>query len=194
MTLKTTTSALLAGVLVSAALITPPGCTRKTATSIVHSEGAEHTEWPFAAWASARAYTYNFVRMNRDDQMTVYKGATRNPKVRSEHHISRTQATAVLERVRELKGTFMVSKCPFPRHAVVYFSPGGEPVGEIDVCFECGDVIAVPDYPIPFEERYRTDPKTGEPAAWPAYERLVDTVERLFSNLNEPIDWTKWRG
>ena len=162
------------------------GCARRAELATL-----EHSakEWPFGAWESARAYTYNFVPMNSHDQMSVFVDTRRNPKIRSEHELSHAQAVALLNRVRELRGTLMVSKCPFPRHAVVFFSDMSEPVGEVDVCFECGDVIAWPDYPLSFEERYRTDPESGELAAWPAYDALVSYFSQLFGTFGEPTDW-----
>ena len=61
------------------------------------------------------------------------------------------------------RGELEVSKCPFPRHAVVLYA-GDAPVGTANVCFECGDILVWPDFEPPIPD----DPWT------PAVQRQFD--------------------
>ena len=53
-----------------------------------------------------------------------------------------------------LRGGYEASKCPFPRHAVVFFNDQGEPVGVVNADLICGDVFVEPDYAKPMEQKY----------------------------------------
>ena len=48
-----------------------------------------------------------------------------------------------VELLKETDGDVAVSKCSFPRHAVVLYE-GDVPVASINVCFECGDIVLWP--------------------------------------------------
>ena len=60
----------------------------------------------------------------------------------------------VVEIVSNTKGTYLASKCPFPRHAFVIFDAKDQPVASVDICFECGDLFAWPDFKVPNEVKY----------------------------------------
>lgn len=139
------------------------------------------TTWPFAGWKSAKAYTFNFFAYGPGYQERVYdpdQGWV--PSIRSTHELSLEQALAVQAKVHEAQGSFPMSKCPFPRHAVVYFDEGDQPVAMVNVCFECGDLFAWPD----FEDVEVADKSEA------AYERAFAHLKALFGDeLGEPISW-----
>ena len=149
--------------------------------------------WPFTEWSYTKAYTYNFVEAGPRYQMTVFsEDGQLNPYLRSEKSITNNQALEVQKQVNTTRGTVMVSKCPFPRHAVVFFNDKDRPVGEVGVCFECGDIIAHPDFDIPPNEKYAVDTKTGELKIMPLYDSSYKFFEGFFQKVfKETIDWEK---
>ena len=60
--------------------------------------------------------------------------------------ITAQQANEALTLAKAGGGDLLVSKCPFPRHAVV-FMDGDVPVASVNVCFSCGDVLLWPEWP-----------------------------------------------
>ena len=39
-----------------------------------------------------------------------------------------------------------ISKCPFPRHGIVFFDGDNNPVASANICFQCGDILVWPPY------------------------------------------------
>ncbi|MBK6514332.1 MAG: hypothetical protein IPG04_09490 [Polyangiaceae bacterium] len=54
-------------------------------------------------------------------------------------------AKKAVDLVTQTQGGVEVSKCPFPRHAVVLYEDT-MPVASINVCFECGDILLWPPW------------------------------------------------
>lgn len=103
-------------------------------------------EWPFAEWSYAKAYTFNFVGYGPGQSLYIFRDGTWNESIRSTHKLSREQAQEAFDLTDRLRGEMWVSKCPFPRHAVVFFNDNDEPVGSVNVCFSCGDILVWPPY------------------------------------------------
>lgn len=144
--------------------------------------------WPFYAWDEARAYAYNLRPYNPDPTLRVYDEAKGwDDSIAVERALSRSQAEEALRMLGSTQGEMLVSKCAYPRHAVVLFS-GEVPVGSISVCFECGDILVWPPY----------DPDPHWPAKkrklykrlMPLYEKTFPQWQKLFEqDVGIPTDW-----
>lgn len=81
--------------------------------------------------------------------------------------------------VTQTLGGVDVSKCPFPRHAVVLYD-GDVPVASINVCFECGDILIWP----PWDQKPEPDYEKMTDKEWKArelfYERKMKLYEKAF--------------
>ncbi len=77
----------------------------------------------------------------------AYPPAQAGQAVRMGQSITHEQAQRAASLVNETKGTVEISSCPFPRHAIVFFDEKEKPVASVNVCFECGDILAWPPYP-----------------------------------------------
>jgi hypothetical protein len=78
----------------------------------------------------------------------------------------------------------LVSKCGFPRHAVVLFA-GDTPVGSVNVCFECGYILVWPDGDPPLDyEHWSAAAKQQYERSYrrklAAYKRVFPAWERFF--------------
>ncbi len=148
-------------------------------------------QWPFVSWSYAKAYTYNFFGARFDVLHRVYRDGRWNTHIRSEQVIGRQGAEKVASLVSATKGSFETSKCPFPRHAVVYFDREDKPVAGVDICFECEDLFAWPDFDVGNEEKYGYNEnydKVG-PGLWKAFERSLEDYKSFFLSLGQPIDY-----
>lgn len=106
----------------------------------------ERTEWP-GEWASAKAYLFNMESgYGPGSTLFAWKDGTWHPRLEGEAALSDEMAAAALELVHRAQGELLMSKCPFPRHAVVFFDADGEPLGSVNVCFECTDILVWPPY------------------------------------------------
>ena len=103
-------------------------------------------DWPFSEWTTAKAYAYNMTNFGPGASLFVYREGEWNPSITEEKTLDSSQAQAALELNHRLGGKVSVSKCAFPRHAIVFFDAQEQPVGSINVCFECGDILVWPDY------------------------------------------------
>jgi hypothetical protein len=158
----------------------PPAIADKPSTPLTPSK-----TWPFVAWDRAEAFTFNQVAYGPGIPLRVYDAtAGWSPKIAERAPISADQAGRAVERVVATRGTLEVSKCAFPRHAVVLFA-GDTPVGSVNVCFECGDILVWPDFEPPAsgptaERRHRQQMK--------AYKRVFPEWERFFrDDLGFPL-------
>lgn len=130
--------------------------------------------WPFHAWDRAEAITYNHVPYGPGVPLRVYDVEHGwSPKIVERRPISAEQAERAVGWVRATGGEVEVSKCAFPRHAVVLYA-GEAPVGTVNVCFECGDILVWPDVgdAAPSERAYRKK--------LAAYKKVFPNWERLF--------------
>lgn len=101
--------------------------------------------WPFHAWDRAEAVTFNQFAIRPSTQLQAYGDEGWSPSLASRKPITQTQATKAVDLVMKTEGGVEVSKCPFPRHAVVLYE-GQTPVASINVCFACGDILLWPSW------------------------------------------------
>ena len=99
--------------------------------------------WPFHTWDRAVAVTFNQFPMRADAQLRAYDEKGWSPHIVDRKTLTDATAKKSLEIVTAHGGDVAVSKCPFPRHAVVLYD-GDVPVASINVCFQCGDVMLWP--------------------------------------------------
>ena len=99
--------------------------------------------WPFHTWTRAVAVTFNQFPMRHDAPLLAYDDKGWSPHVVDRKPVSEQLANRAIEIVKAHEGDVAVSKCPFPRHAVVLYD-GDVPVASINVCFECGDIMLWP--------------------------------------------------
>lgn len=151
-------------------------------------------EWPFVKWSYAKAYTFNFFGARHEVLHRVFRDGKWNKHIRSVQVISREHVKTVVELVNATRGSYETSKCPFPRHAVLFFNREDKPVAGVDVCFECENLFAWPDFNISREKKYGTfNEKTGEdiPGLNVNFELILDGYKSLFRSLGQPIDYKK---
>jgi len=148
--------------------------------------------WPFNQWDSARAYTYNLRPMGRVESLMVHGEKGWISTIAQEKQIDPRLGKKALSMLRKTNGEMLVSKCPFPRHAIVLFA-GQTPVGSINVCFECTDLLVWPPY--------HKSPKTKKrkEKAWMKYGKIYDRVfpswKRLFErDIGFATDWKRLPG
>lgn len=149
--------------------------------------------WPFFAWDEARAYTYNLRRPGPGAKLRIYSESQKWSQNPTEGPtLTLAQAKTSLGLLAKTQGGLIVSKCPFPRHGIVFFQKG-EPVGSISVCFECGDIMIWP--------AYSQDPDWEEKKSsrfaklMKAYDRVFPKWERFFEHdLGLAKDWQKLPG
>ena len=145
--------------------------------------------WPFVEWDHAKTYVFNLDR-GRGLSLFAYNASKGwNIRIHSEQDISKAQADRAVELTERTRGTFMVSKCPMPRHAVVLFS-GDTPVASMNVCFECGDILVWPKW----DPDGEGSEASGEMRAklQKAYDRAYPQWETFFGKtLGLELDYTK---
>jgi hypothetical protein len=78
-------------------------------------------------------------------QLTAYDQRGWSPNIVEKKPLTKAQADRAAALVEATEGGVDVSKCPFPRHAVVLLE-GELPVASINVCFECGDIRIWPPW------------------------------------------------
>lgn len=155
--------------------------------------------WPYVKWVSAKAYTYNFFKRRYGVPYRVYsekKGWS--PYIRSVVPLNSEQAKRALQWTTDLRGDFYASKCPFPRHAVVFFNKAGKPVGSVNVCFECGDILVWPPLKrskqeVAIEQKQNDiyyDKGNPKPDRLKTYDRVFVEWKKYFGRqLGMPVDF-----
>jgi hypothetical protein len=102
--------------------------------------------WPFHTWTRAEAAWFNRFFIRADVPLLAYDDVHGySPHISDRRPISNAQAAAAVELAAATNGDVEVSKCPFPRHAVILFD-GETPVASINVSFECGDILTWPRF------------------------------------------------
>ena len=102
-------------------------------------------KWPFHEWDRAEAIAFNQFEMRSRTPLYAYNARGFSPHIASRKWLSDELAAAAVKLIGRTKGEVGVSKCPFPRHAVVLYS-GDVPVASINVCFQCGDILVWPHF------------------------------------------------
>lgn len=134
--------------------------------------------WPFHAWNRAEAVTYNEFPMRPGVQLLAYDdihGWT--PHLVDRKALDETKARRAIELVTATNGDVEVSKCPFPRHAVVLYEDA-VPVATINVCFSCGDIILWPPWETPPNWDKLTDREMKERMA--RHDKQLKLYEKTF--------------
>lgn len=101
--------------------------------------------WPFHAWTRAEAIAFNEFPMRPGVQTVAYGPLGWARHLGARKPLNAPQSKTAVDLVVATEGSVDVSKCPFPRHAVVLFD-GELPVASINVCFECGDIRVWPSF------------------------------------------------
>ncbi len=151
---------------------------------------APSAKWPFFQWDKAQAFTYNLRSPGPGVQLRIFSESEGwNPTRTSGPVLTPAQAATSLRLLAKTQGQMMVSKCPFPRHGIIFYQ-GEVPVGSISVCFECGDIMIWP--------AYRRGP-AWEAKKWKRYAKLMRAYDRSFPlwrklfevDLGLASDWKK---
>jgi hypothetical protein len=175
--------ALLAGVCspygVARAEETRPTSDASSATLKTPKRGA----FPFAPWSYAKAYTYNFFPDRPSQRVVVTKDGTWSPHIRSEQRIDDRIAQNAAQLTASTQGSIELTKCTFPRHAIVFFDASDKPVAAANVCFDCEGLLVWPDYPHPETFDHERAARTFEKKALPDWRQLFAT------GLGLPIDY-----
>ena len=167
---------------------TPPAA--KTRPAPVKRSGKV---WPFHVWDHAVAVTFNQFPMRPEAQLHAYSDEGWSEHVVDRKPITEAQAKKAVELVTRTQGDVMVSKCPFPRHAVVLYD-GEVPVASIDVCFSCGDILLWPRWePAPdwdkMTSKQRNDLELRRKKQMALYEKVFPTWQTFFRDeIGFPID------
>lgn len=130
--------------------------------------------WPGVAWDRAEVVVFNQVEYGPESSkyLLAYDPETGwNPTVKERKAITRAQAERAATLATELGGRSLeVSKCAFPRHAIVFFQGEAKadavPVATLDVCFACGDVFMSPEVGAARPERNYETATDADLARW----------------------------
>lgn len=109
--------------------------------------------WPFHAWDRAEAFTFNRFAMRPGAPFRVYDDNGWSKHIVDKKPLDAAQSKQALDLVLAGKSELEMTKCPFPRHAVVFFDHD-VPVASVNVCFECGDILLWPRWGKPEEADY----------------------------------------
>lgn len=138
--------------------------------------------FPFVQWSYAKAYTFNFFQTQQAPLRVVESDGRWSPHINSEMLANDEIALRAAELVSATRGSVELTKCTFPRHAIVYFGTDDKPVASANVCFDCEAVLAWPDYPKP--DDFNQARMAGK------FEKALPLWRRLFErDLALPIDW-----
>ena len=94
--------------------------------------------------------------------------------------LTKAQMDKAVALAKKVEGTIEVSKCPFPRHAVILMD-GDRGIASINVCFECGDILVWPDYRL-------KDPSAKQPYDSPAVQARMKRQLRAYDAVFP--EWT----
>src|SRR5262249_27328961 len=97
----------------------------------------------FHTWDRADAFTFNRFRMREGAPFRIYDDNGWSPHIADKKPLDAALAKQAADLALAGKSELEMTKCPFPRHAVVLYDPD-VPVASINVCFECGDVLLWP--------------------------------------------------
>ena len=148
---------------------------------------APQPRWPYYKWDSAKAYVFN---VNETFGPGASLHAWRSDKglhADAREVVARLgdrQSRTIASLVRRGRGEFLVSKCAFPRHGIVFFA-GDKPVGSVSVCFECGDILIWPA-----DRKKKRSESYGRFMG--RYKKIFPKWEAVFRDqLQLPLSWPK---
>ena len=152
--------------------------------------------WSTLKYAYAKAYTYNFESFGPGAKgLFAYgplSGKQRgtvgmHPEIRNERQLTSSEATHALALVHQTEGAARVSKCAFPRHAVVFFDVKDQPLASVNVCFECGDILVWPKW----DKKPSRTKTMHRDKFMEQYEATMAHWTQFFQSMgNMPPDWT----
>jgi hypothetical protein len=99
--------------------------------------------WPFHAWDRAEAVTFNHLSYRPRVGLYAYDEHGWSSHLVDRKPLASADAKKAVELVVATEGDVEVSKCTFPRHAVILYDRE-TPIASINVCFECGDILLWP--------------------------------------------------
>ncbi len=155
-----------------------------------HNNAKSGKHWPFQPYAYVKAFTFNFFP-HRNVQLRIIQNGRWSKHIHSERRVDQVIGEQVANIVESTKGSYDVSKCPFPRHAFVFFNDQDQPVASVDICFQCGDMFAWPDFDISNEKKYgawdeQKDAITG--GLQDNYDAAMVAYRKLFIKLGMPLE------
>ena len=124
-------------------------------------------------------------------QLRIIKDGRWSDYIQSETRVDSSVGDQVSKIVGSTKGTYEVSKCPFPRHAFVFFDKQDKPVASVDICFECGDLYAWPDFEVARDQKYGVWDDKKEMMVGGLqhnYDAAMDAYRNLIIQLGLPIE------
>ncbi|MCC7252028.1 hypothetical protein [Hyphomicrobium sp.] len=137
-------------------------------------------------WSYVKAYTFNLFPAQDAVQLRILENGVWSKHVHSEVLVGHSQALKVVELVNSTRGSF--SKYPFPRHAFVFFNGRDEPIGSVDVCFECDDLFPWPDFTIGDGIKYGIYDEDGRKGEfWTEFEAALPAYASIFKELGLPL-------
>jgi hypothetical protein len=101
--------------------------------------------WPFHTWTRAEAVTFNQFAMRYGVSLLAYDDGGWSPHLGGRKPLDAAAARKALDLTKATEGDVAISKCPFPRHAVVLYDDE-VPIASINVCFQCGDIVLWPSW------------------------------------------------
>lgn len=124
---------------------TPPAIDAGTTATPAKPAPVERTgkTWPFHAWDRAEAFTFNRFPMREHTPFRIYDDNGWSEHIADKKPLDAGLAKQAVDLVLAGKSELEMTKCPFPRHAVVLYDHD-VPVASINVCFSCGDILLWP--------------------------------------------------
>jgi hypothetical protein len=149
--------------------------------------------WPFVEWDRAVAATYNLHVAGPSGSILAYSEKQGlSAAIKNARDISAEQAGKALALLEKTHGEMMVSRCAYPRHAVILYA-GDRPVASINVCFECGDILIDPPYDRDPAAEQRKREMMGK--LMKVYDRTFPQWKSFFeTDLGLASDWKKLPG
>lgn len=128
----------------AAAKPAPAGITAPSPAATAKAKVARRGKvWPFHPWNRAEAVRFNEFPMRPAIPLYAYDEDGLSPHIVEKIPISVPLAGRAVALLLRTRGAVAVSKCPFPRHAVILYD-GDVAVASINVCFSCGDILVWP--------------------------------------------------
>lgn len=158
----------------------PEGPTAPGPAATAESPVARHGKvWPFHPWNRAEAVRFNEFPMRPSIPLYAYDAGGLSPHIVEKIPISVPLARRAVELLLRTRGAVEVSKCPFPRHAVILYD-GNMAVASINVCFSCGDILVWPRWDAVPEPDWDHMTKQRRNAYEAAYKTTMAAYEQTF--------------
>lgn len=166
-----------------------PGAASPGAATPVAPVARQGKLWPFHRWSRAEAVRFNEFPMRPAVPLYACSDRGLSPHIVERIPISLPLAQRAVELLQRTRGAVEVSKCPFPRHAVILYD-GDVPVASINVCFSCGDILVWPKWDAVPEPDWdhmtnaaRAAHAAAQKAAMSAYEQTFPRWKSYFRDL-----------